>query len=351
MCRAGRFKKGMQHMKKHLLPVLLMLCLFFSMAVCACASSADPPFTDAATNTWYADAVAYCQENGLMNGVTQTTFAPDTLASRAMLITALYHHAGSPEAASASHFTDIAGEAGTINAVNWAVTEGIVSGYADGRFGGNDPITREQLVAILWRSEGRPSSGTSEAFADQEQIAPYAQEAVAWARNKGIVSGMENHRFMPGGYVTRAQMAVMLYQWLNQAPSAGTFAENQGEEGMPALIIKIGDETFHAALLDNPATGALLEQLPFTIMMEELNGNEKYYYLPKGLPVDALQPEHIQEGDLMLYGSDCLVLFYKDFATSYSYTPLGSVEDPAGLAAALGNGSVEVCFQIDKSNP
>ena len=76
--------------------------------------------------------------------------------------------------------------------------------------------------------------------------------------------------------------------------------------------------------------------------MQELNGNEKYYFFDSSLPTNASRPAGIHTGDLMLYGTNCLVLFYKDFATSYSYTPLGRLVDPAGLAAALGAGSVTV---------
>mgnify|MGYP005808923715 CR=1 FL=1 len=112
------------------------------------------------------------------------------------------------------------------------------------------------------------------------------------------------------------------------------------------LQIQVADATFSATLLDIPATEALLDLLPLTLDMQELNGNEKYAVLPQDLPTDAERPGQIQTGDLMLYGSDCLVLFYEDFPTSYSYTPLGKVDDPQGLAQALGAGNVEVHLEI-----
>ncbi|MDR3766586.1 MAG: cyclophilin-like fold protein [Butyricicoccus sp.] len=98
--------------------------------------------------------------------------------------------------------------------------------------------------------------------------------------------------------------------------------------------------------MDTPATEVLLDLLPLTLDMQELNGNEKYATLPQALPTDATQPGQIHTGDLMLYGSDCLVLFYEDFPTSYSYTPLGKIDDPQGLAQALGTGNVEVHLEI-----
>ena len=117
------------------------------------------------------------------------------------------------------------------------------------------------------------------------------------------------------------------------------------EENMSTVTISVGDQTFTAALYDTPAAKALSELLPMTLHMSELNGNEKYFYLDATLPTDASIPSEIHAGDLMLYGNNCLVLFYESFSTSYSYTPLGHIENPAGLASALGNGSVQVTFR------
>ncbi len=111
------------------------------------------------------------------------------------------------------------------------------------------------------------------------------------------------------------------------------------------IEIVIGDTIYSAKLYDNEAAQALAAQLPLTLDMNELNGNEKYYYLSDSLPANSGVPAGINTGDLMLYGSDCLVLFYKSFSTSYSYTPLGRVADPEGLAQTLGSGSVQITFQ------
>lgn len=85
--------------------------------------------------------------------------------------------------------------------------------------------------------------------------------------------------------------------------------------------------------------------LPVTLEMDELNGNEKYHYLDTSLPAASRTVDIIHAGDLMLYGSSCVVLFYKNFASGYSYTPIGKVDNPDGLAAALGRGSVSVTFE------
>lgn len=119
----------------------------------------------------------------------------------------------------------------------------------------------------------------------------------------------------------------------------------KGEDNMLSIEIVIGSETFSATLYDNPTTEAFLKQLPLTLEMSELNGNEKYYYLSNSLPTNADRPSNIHIGDLMLYGDSCLVLFYENFSTSYSYTPLGQIDEPNSLADAVGNGNIEITFR------
>lgn len=113
------------------------------------------------------------------------------------------------------------------------------------------------------------------------------------------------------------------------------------------LIIKVGSSTFNATLLNNPAVTEFKQRLPLTVNMSELNGNEKLYRFSTNLPANASNPETIQMGDLMLYGANTLVLFYQTFSTTYSYTRLGRIDNPNGLAVALGSGSVTVTFQLE----
>lgn len=116
------------------------------------------------------------------------------------------------------------------------------------------------------------------------------------------------------------------------------------KKAIPTLQIQVGSKSFTTTLYDNDSTRALLEKLPLTLSMDEMNGNEKYYFFSEKFPSDSQQVDKIKAGDLMLYGSDCLVLFFKDFSTSYSYTRLGHIEDTAELTEALGSGSVQVTF-------
>jgi len=112
------------------------------------------------------------------------------------------------------------------------------------------------------------------------------------------------------------------------------------------IKITVHSQTFIASLVDTNSAKNFKEKLPMTISMTELNGNEKYYTLAENIPTQSSNPGTIQNGDLMLYGSNTLVLFYKTFSTSYSYTKLGSIDDASGLASALGSGNVTVTFEM-----
>jgi len=111
------------------------------------------------------------------------------------------------------------------------------------------------------------------------------------------------------------------------------------------INIIVGSKTFTATLADSETGEAFAALLPLTVTMNELNGNEKYHYLSSSLPTAAYQPGTINAGDLMLYGNNCVVLFYETFNSSYSYTRIGAIDNPSGLAEALGVGNVSVRFE------
>lgn len=112
------------------------------------------------------------------------------------------------------------------------------------------------------------------------------------------------------------------------------------------ITISANGTSFSATLEDNDAARAFAAMLPLTLDMNEMNGNEKYHYLDSSLPTESYRPGTIRTGDLMLYGSSCVVLFYETFPSGYSYTRLGQTDSPEGLAAALGSGNVSVRFAI-----
>ncbi|WP_418417967.1 cyclophilin-like fold protein [Blautia sp.] len=120
--------------------------------------------------------------------------------------------------------------------------------------------------------------------------------------------------------------------------------KTEGEEKQ--MVIEVNGQQFFTVLYENETTEALKNMLPMTLNMDELNGNEKYYYLDDSLPTDRETIGTIQNGDIMLYGSDCLVLFFDTFNTSYSYTKIGHIEDADTFADTLTNGTVEVTFRM-----
>ena len=113
------------------------------------------------------------------------------------------------------------------------------------------------------------------------------------------------------------------------------------------MKISIGSNTFTATLYENETTKALKAMLPITLNMSELNGNEKYFHLSTDLPTNTTNPEIIHEGDLMLWGTNSLVLFYKTFSTSYKYTKIGHIDNALGLASVVSSGSVAIVFELE----
>lgn len=111
------------------------------------------------------------------------------------------------------------------------------------------------------------------------------------------------------------------------------------------ITITIGNSSFTARLYDNETAKAFSDVLPLTLDMNELHGNEKYYNLSKSLPTDHLNIGNVNSGDIMLYGNNCLVLFYKSFSTEYSYTKIGYIENPSNLADAVGSDNIIVSFE------
>lgn len=122
--------------------------------------------------------------------------------------------------------------------------------------------------------------------------------------------------------------------------------ETDSDMKTDSITLKISNTTFRAVLEENATARAFAALLPLTMTMNELNGNEKYYMLPDNLPTASSRHGRIENGDLMLYGSNCIALFYDTFTTSYSYTRIGKVVEPNGLAAAVGNGRVTVTMEI-----
>ena len=175
-------------------------------------------FDDVDSSAWYADAVSYVAENGIMNGAGNGTFAPDTVMSRAMLVQVLYNLEGKPEAADCT-FTDVAADAWYADAVAWAADAGIVTGVSDTTFAPDQMMTREQIATILYRYAAYKNydvtaSNDLSSYTDAGQIGSYAVEAMQWTNGAGLITGSTATTLNPLGSATRAEVATILMRFL-----------------------------------------------------------------------------------------------------------------------------------------
>ncbi len=171
-------------------------------------------YTDVPDNRWFSAPITYCREKGLMSGVGDKKFLPDSEMTRSMLAGVLYRAAGQPEVSSYEiPFTDVKSGKWYTSSVLWASETGIIAGYGNGLFGTDDPVTREQVVASIWRMEGEPEATPGQDFEDEGSISVYALTAVDWAHEKGIISGKPGNLFDPQASMTRAEVATVLYNY------------------------------------------------------------------------------------------------------------------------------------------
>lgn len=174
-------------------------------------------FADIKAADWYVDAVQYVCDKGMMNGVTENTFSPNTPTNRGMLVTILYRLEGEPDA-SAAGFSDVDGGQYYAKAVAWASQNGLVNGFEDGTFRPDEPVTREQIATILYRYaafQGRDVTAKADlsGFSDEAQVGGYAREPMAWAKAEGLITGTDWNGLHPGGYATRAETAAILMRF------------------------------------------------------------------------------------------------------------------------------------------
>lgn len=178
----------------------------------------ENPFTDVAEGACYYDAVLALAEQGIINGMTETTFCPDNQLTRAQVVTMLYRMAGAPETDAAAAFADVPEGAYYADALAWAVETGVTEGVSETEFAPDMDVTREQFVTFLYRfaalegqADGEPADLS--AFQDAALVADWAQEAMAWAVGQGIVEGVTEDTIVPQGTATRAQAVTMLYRY------------------------------------------------------------------------------------------------------------------------------------------
>ena len=175
------------------------------------------PFSDVAGDAWYYDAVRYASENGLMGGYGNGMFGPNDNLSRAQFAQILFNKEGRPVVNYLLRYNDVADGAWYTEAVRWATSQGVVSGYGNGMFGPNDNITREQLAVMLWRYAGSPAATDKELhFTDADQASGFALEALRWAVENSIINGKSGGILDPQGLATRAEAAQILKNFLGK---------------------------------------------------------------------------------------------------------------------------------------
>ena len=193
--------------------------------VSACQRGKDCPisrFQDASASAWYHDGVHFCLRNGLMVGVTEDTFQPDTATTRGMIAAMLYRLEGQPAVTGANPFPDVKSGSYCDDATAWAAANGIVTGYESGEFRPGQAITRQEMAAILYRYAQYKKLDTSVgedtnilSFEDASQLSDYAIPAVQWAVGAGVINGTAASTLSPRGDASRAQVANILYRFLS----------------------------------------------------------------------------------------------------------------------------------------
>lgn len=233
--------------------------LGFALCLClllGAVTAAGLPFSDVSPDAWYYPAVEYCYNEGLMNGISATRFSPETGLSRAMFVTTLYRAAGSPAVSGQNPFWDVTPGSWYADPVVWAYGEGIVNGVSATSFAPDEGLTRQQLVTLLYRYgkyRGLPmeGGGSLSSFYDAGEIASYAREAFSWAYASGIIKGTDATHLSPNGSCTRAQCATFLHRFLGDGavepvlpdtrPSYGQGSCYELSGRVPVLILFMDD--------------------------------------------------------------------------------------------------------------
>ena len=173
------------------------------------------PYSDVVEDAWYYEAVIYNFCNGIMNGVGDGKFDPNGSVSRAMAVTVLYRIAEEPEASGTNSFTDLKAD-WYADAVQWAVNEGITKGRSETVFDPNAAVTRQELATFFYRYAGKAVDADLSAYTDAGEIAEWAQEAMEWAYSEGLITGVSESSLSPLTGSTRAQLATILMRYLSK---------------------------------------------------------------------------------------------------------------------------------------
>ena len=183
-------------------------------------SNAPLPFTDVPANAWFNSAVSFVYQNGLFSGTGAATFSPNTPMTRGMFVTVLHRLEGTPDVMSGATFTDVRNpEAFFYDAVRWANNNGVVTGFSDGTFRPNEPVTREQMAAIMHRYasyRGRDLLAFPTAldeFPDRGDVSSFARDSMQWAVTWQVIRGSAEGRLLPRNTASRAEVAQIIFNY------------------------------------------------------------------------------------------------------------------------------------------
>lgn len=237
-------------MKKRLLALLLALCLTASLLPGA-ALAADTPFHDVKPGQWYSDAVSYVYNNDLMKGA-GLTFGLNNPTNRGMIATILYSLADKPAVSGSVNFSDVSPNAYYAKAIQWASQEGVIKGLGNNRFGPESPVSREQLAVMLYSYANYVGVDTSKTldlrhFSDYSRIDSWAIKPMQWAYCMGLLAGKQGNRIDPRGNATRSEVAVILYNFCERVLVPGedtsymvSFDHNYPGGPAPSQQVKAG---------------------------------------------------------------------------------------------------------------
>ena len=292
-------------------------------------------FADVADGAWYADAVRYVTENGLMDEM-NGSFAPNDDTPREIIAESLWRADGRRAAEASASFSDVEASSAWKAAVDWAVEAGIVNGIGDGKFGTGSFVSRQDFAAMLWRAAGSPEPAGDPlgSFPDWRDISDYALSAALWAQENGIIGGRDGGFFDPRANVTRAEVAAILQRYLTGRESG--------------IVLSVAGTALSVSWADNSSVDALKELLksgPITLDMSDYAGFEKGAPLPQALPQNNEQMD-ADAGDIILYQGRQFVIYYD--SNSYSLTPLGKITGmtKAEVQALLGSGNVAATLSL-----
>lgn len=228
--------------RKRLICFLAVLGIMLGMFASSASAVNGTQFSDVKETDWFFQSVQYVCAHGIMNGSSGNSFAPQDKTTRGMIVTMLYRYDGSPVVSGQCPFGDVAAGKYYRKAVIWAAENQIVGGLGGDRFGPDEPVTREQLAAILYRYANYKGYDTQRSvelakFADRDDVGSYAVNAVKWAVADGLLSGVSATELQPKGFAIRAQVAAILMRFCEGTASgepAAASDEKEQENTKPA---------------------------------------------------------------------------------------------------------------------